>query len=344
VPARIPTIDISPWRTGDRAAQDAVAEQIDEACRTVGFLHLAGHVVPAGMIAELLAAMDDFFSLPLEAKSTLQPPTVDINRGYAPSGAEGLGYSLGDVTPPDLFEAFNVGPDAVDPADPAVAAELGGVFAPNIWPTADVHPAAAGFRRAIVTYFATVRRQADELLDIYARALGMPDGYFREFTTHSTDVLRLNHYASGAGTDPATTGQLGMGAHSDYGITTVLLADPVPGLEVLMPDRGWTPVVPRPGHLLVNLGDLLAQWTNDRWRSTLHRVQPAAAGQRRRSAAFFHDGNHDALIECLPTCSSADEPPKYAPVVAGEHVQSKLLGPREGRVSDAVSTIGDRRT
>lgn len=342
----IPTIDIGPWRTGDRGARDAVAAEVDRACREVGFLHLAGHSITEAARADLLGAMDGFFALPLDAKSTLRPPSVDVNRGYAPSGAEGLGYSLGTETALDLFEAFNVGPDEVDEDDPAVAAERDGVFAPNIWPGPEVHPAAAEFRRAIVTYFTAVRRQADELLDIFARALDLPDGYFRAFTTHSTDVLRLNHYHPSDGGDAGDddgSARLGMGAHSDYGIATLLLADPVPGLEVLLPDAGWTPVVPRPGHLLVNLGDLLAQWTNDHWRSTLHRVQPAASGTRRRSAAFFHDGNHDALIECLPTCTSADDPPKYAPVTAGDHVMAKLLGPRERRASTAVSTVGDRR-
>jgi isopenicillin N synthase-like dioxygenase len=137
-----------------------------------------------------------------------------------------------------------------------------------------------------------------------------------------------------------------MGAHTDYGILTVLYADRVPGLEIVGPDGEWHGVVPPDDAFLVNLGDLLAEWTNDRWRSTLHRVVPPPRGTQgaaiRRSIAFFHDGNHDALIECLPTCCSADNPPRYPAVVAGDHLMAKLLGPRTLTASDAVSTAGDR--
>jgi isopenicillin N synthase-like dioxygenase len=137
-----------------------------------------------------------------------------------------------------------------------------------------------------------------------------------------------------------------MGAHTDYGIVTVLHADQVPGLEIVGPDGDWHGVVPPDGAFLVNLGDLLAQWTNDRWRSTLHRVTPPPSmvdgPAVRRSMAFFHDGNYDAVIECLPTCASPDNPSRYPPVVAGEHLMAKLLGPRTLTASEATSTAGAR--
>jgi isopenicillin N synthase-like dioxygenase len=137
-----------------------------------------------------------------------------------------------------------------------------------------------------------------------------------------------------------------MGAHTDYGIVTVLYADRVPGLQIVGPDGAWHDVMPAEQALLVNLGDLLAQWTNDRWRSTLHRVVPPAHGadgrSSRRSVAFFHDGNYDAMIECLPTCCGPENPPKYPAVRAGDHLMAKLLGPRTFTASDATSTAGDR--
>lgn len=98
--------------------------------------------------------------------------------------------------------------------------------------------------------------------------------------------------------------------------------------------------------MVINLGDLTAQWTNDEWRSTVHRVVPPSSPLGgpvvRRSAAFFLDGNCDAVIECLPTCSSVDKPARYAPVTAGQHLMAKLMGPRLLRASDAVDTSGDR--
>jgi isopenicillin N synthase-like dioxygenase len=136
-----------------------------------------------------------------------------------------------------------------------------------------------------------------------------------------------------------------MGAHTDYGVVTVLYADPVPGLQILGPDGTFVDVVPQPGALLVNLGDMTALWTNDRWRSTLHRVVPPSAASgaaRRRSVALFLDANYDARIECLPTCTGPDRPPKYPPVLAGEHLIAKILGPRLGRASGGVHTAKDR--
>jgi isopenicillin N synthase-like dioxygenase len=337
--ALVPTVDLRGWDDGSRRAE--IAADLDAACRQIGFLQLVGHGVPDAVIAAMLAATDAFFGLPVDAKARCAPPTPDVNRGYAARGQEGLAYSLGVARPPDLFEAFNIGPDVVDDTDPAVAVERHRLFAPNIWPAEP-----ASLRPALVAYFDAVRGVADRLLDVFAVALGLPDGWFRTSTTHSTDTVRTIRYETQPGDPDPLDGQVGMGAHSDYGIVTVLYADPVPGLQIVGPDHAWHDVIPAPGAFLVNLGDLTAQWTNDRWRSTLHRVLPPARlpdrVNRRRAVAFFHDGNHDAVIECLPTCRSADDPPRYPPVTAGEHLMGKLLGPRTGTVSTAADTAGDR--
>ena len=181
---------------------------------------------------------------------------------------------------------------------------------------------------------------------MFAAALDLPAGYFAPFVTHSTDTLRVNHYETMPGDPDPLDAQVGMGAHTDYGIVTVLYADDVPGLQIVGPDGAWHDVQPSPGAFLVNLGDLTAQWTNDRWRSTLHRVLPPARladrSNQRRSVAFFHDGNWDAVIECLPTCTDAVHPPKYAPVTAGEHLMNKVLGPRTLTASTAADTAGER--
>jgi isopenicillin N synthase-like dioxygenase len=137
-----------------------------------------------------------------------------------------------------------------------------------------------------------------------------------------------------------------MGGHTDYGVVTVLFAHDNPGLEILSSDGRRYPVVPEPGALMMNLGDLTAEWSNDRWRSTMHRVVPPAdptAGRaRRRSTAFFFDANWNAVIECVPTCTGPANPPKYPPVLAGEHLMAKLMGPRTLQPSAAVDTASDR--
>jgi len=352
----VPVVDISGWESGNTATRRAIADQVDDACRRVGFMELTGHGVPPALVEATLRELDGFFALPGETKRRYLPPDVMVNRGYSPFRAEALAYSLGVSTAPDVFEAFNIGPDAWPAGVEVYERERDGVFAPNIWPVET--PALRG---ALVAYFDAVAALARRMTRIFAVALGMPEDFFVSRTDHSTDTLRAIHYraippapadgtddgaAAGADRSDRMPEPARMGAHTDYGILTILYGDRVPGLEIVGPDGKWHPVLPSPGAFLVNLGDLLAQWTNDRWSSTLHRVivpvRTADGPARRRSIAFFHDGNHDAVVECLPTCQSPQNPPKYPPVVAGEHLRAKLAAPRTLRPTTATSTVGDR--
>jgi isopenicillin N synthase-like dioxygenase len=323
---RLPTVDLS---------SNEAPRSVARACEQLGFFQVQEHGLPEQVIAEALEATDQFFSLPLEEKQRCVPSLPEIDRGYAAPGSEGLAYSLGVDTPADLFEAFNIGPD-VPPVEHAPAH----VFPPNVWPERP-----SSLRPALTAYFQAARQVADRVTAVMADALHLDPGYFAGFTHHSTDTLRCNNYLQPPG-GHRSPGQQRMGAHTDYGIVTILYADRVPGLEIVGPDRTWHDVLPDPGALLVNLGDLLAQWTNDHWRSTLHRVVPPDPVQsgpcRRRSMAFFHDGNFDALIACLPTCRGEDEPARYPPVRAGDHLLAKLMGPRTLSPSEATSTAGSR--
>jgi isopenicillin N synthase-like dioxygenase len=135
-----------------------------------------------------------------------------------------------------------------------------------------------------------------------------------------------------------------MGDHTDYGIFTILLADAVPGLQIVGPDGAWHDVTPHDGNIVVNLGDALAIWTNDRWRSTLHRVVPPEhdGPALRRSFAFFHDGNVDTVIECLPSCTGPDRPARYAPTTIRQHLLDKVLSARTQTLATATQTTGGR--
>ena len=324
MPDLVPVVDL---------ASASAPDQVDAACREIGFFQITGHAVPTDVVDGMLDAAGRFFDLPAEQKRPCRPPSPAINRGWSPVGVESLAYSLGVEAPPDLFEAFNTGHE-VDYRDPVHAAHRDGFFAPNLWP--DV----PGFKDAFTTYFETVAALAHRLTAVVARALEMPDDFFADKTDHSPDVLRVNWYRGEEGL-AAVPGQQRMGAHTDYGVLTILYADVVPGLEIVAPSGEWVGVQPEPGCYLVNLGDLLAQWTNDRWRSTLHRVVPG--DHFRRSAAFFHEANADALVEVLPTCVTAEAPARYAPVRAGDHLLAKLRGSRELQPSTAASTLGERR-
>ncbi|HEY2734223.1 MAG TPA: 2-oxoglutarate and iron-dependent oxygenase domain-containing protein [Polyangiales bacterium] len=338
--ALVPIVDIQPFASGDRAAAARVAAEFDAACARVGFVQVVGHGIDQQLIDRMLAQVDAFFAQPLVDKLALVPPHPGINRGYAARGSEALSYSLGlEATAPDLFEAFNIGPDRV-PDDAWHRDAPHNFFAPNLW------PALPAFRAALTAYFEAAVAVAMTLSDIAALALSLPAHWFRPFVDRSTLTLRVNHYERAA-TDPEPlAGQMRMGTHTDYGMITVLYADPVPGLQVLDDGGTFRDVLPAPGALLVNLGDLTARWTNDRWRSTMHRVVPLTAAEgaaRRRSVALFCDANYDARIECVPTCQSLDNRPRYPPVIAGEHLIQKILGPRTRSAVAGMQTSGARR-
>jgi isopenicillin N synthase-like dioxygenase len=325
----VPVIDIRDFRMpyADAAARAEVVRQVDAAARTVGFMQVTGHGIPAGTLSEFTSATDAFFALDAQAKAAYRCPP-GINRGYTPPKAESLANSLGLASAADLFEAMNVGSAAADfpgldlPAD---------VYAANVYP-AEV----PGFEAAVTAWFEAAGRVARTMVRIFGMALGGREDYFERYTDHSIDVLRMNNYrlpAAGAELEPD---QLGMGAHTDYGIVTVLWADQVPGLEIHCADGNWHPVLPADGALLVNLGDATARWTNEEWVSTLHRVAPPRVGGTlvpRRSAAYFHDGNVDAVIECLPSCVTEGNPARYEPVTVGEHLAAKLAGSRGGQLN-----------
>ena len=330
----VPTVDISAYvGGGDDAARARVARQVDEACRSVGFMQIQGHGIPYAVTGGLAAAMDAFFALPLADKSAYRCPP-EINRGYTPPKAESLSLSLGVTSSTrmnDFFEAFNVGVPARTYPDLELPVTD---YAENVWPAQ-----APDFADQVGRYFTEAGRVAHTLTRIFADALGLAPGFFDAFTDHSLDVLRMNNYALPKGTD-ATDGELiGMSEHTDYGIVTVLWADRVAGLQVLSADGQWHDVCPDEGALLVNLGDLTARWTNERWLSTLHRVKPPVVNGtvlRRRSAAYFHDGNVDAVIATLPTCLAAGETAKYSPITVAEHIQAKLAGSRAGQVNNSA--------
>jgi len=328
-PFAVPTVDISAWvQQGSPDARAAVVAALDHACRTVGFMQVVGHGIPDEVISGLTDALDAFFALPLAEKKAYVRPASE-NRGYSPPKSESLSYSLG-VDPVtrmnDFFEAFNVGTSWREyPGTTATAAD----YAENTWPDA-----APAFEPAVRRYYDEARRVAQTLTAIMAAALRVREDFFDTITDHSIDVLRMNNYALPPGSIELGAELTGMGEHTDFGLVTVLWADQVAGLQVLGQDGSWNDVSPADGALLVNLGDVAARLTNDKWFSTLHRVKPPVIDgtiERRRSAAFFHDGNADAVIGPLPHFVSREAPALYDPVTVSEHIAAKLAGSRAGR-------------
>jgi isopenicillin N synthase-like dioxygenase len=326
----VPVIDLSGWPGGDSAVRAGIAAQVDQAQRSVGFMQVTGHGIPAAVIDHFTRAMDAFFALPLGDKSAYIAP-AGVNRGYTPPRAEALSASLGVATTADLFEAYNVG---------AAASQWPGLDIPtSIYPE-NVWPQITDFQGAVQAWQDSAGALARTLTSIFALALGLPTDFFASYTSHSIDVLRMINYRLPSADVDLAPDQLGMGAHTDYGIVTVLWADPVPGLQILDADGVWHDVLPAPGALLVNLGDVTARLTNDEWLSTMHRVRPPMdeSGRLipRRSAAYFHDGNYDAVVAPVPQCVGTGGTPLYQPVTIAEHITAKLAGSRLGELNSAA--------
>jgi isopenicillin N synthase-like dioxygenase len=318
--ADFPIIDLAAF-AGPETARVALAAEVDAICRQTGFLAVTGHGVPQPVIDAAWATARDFFDLPPEAKRAVAPPRPGYPYGYFADEAESLAGSLGQEAPPDRKESFNIGPLERPPGlRPGPEADF--CYAPSLWPAAP-----AALRPALSAYYREMQALAGRLMRLFACALGLPEDWFEPFIDRPISALRVLNYPHSD--VPPRPGQLRAGAHTDYGSLTILRADAAPGgLEIRSPSGEWQPVPPVEGGFIINIGDLMAQWTNDRWVSTLHRVvnPPASAtgGTRRQSIAFFHQPNWDAEIACLPGCLPLGELPRYPATLSGPHLMAKF--------------------
>ena len=320
VASRVPLVDLSgAFEPGPRRAE--AVDAVRRACEDVGFLVITGHGVADEVVERIDAASRAFFALTEAEKRAYAGPS-GVYRGFTPSQASALALSRADESLPDLCELYTV--NRFD--DPEVARRAGlregreGFFAPNIWPDPDQAP---GFKEAFETYYAVMEELAVRLMRLMALALGLDEHWFDDKIADHITNLTVNHYP--ALDRPALPGQLRRGAHSDWGSLTILYHDGEPGLQIMSPEGDWEDVQVVPGSFVVNLGDLMAAWTNDRWVSTLHRVVvPEGDLGDRISIAFFHQPTYDARIECIPTCTSPDDPPRHEPTTSGGWILSML--------------------
>jgi len=315
-------IDISPYYSGDAEAKHRVAAQIDEACRTIGFLVISGHGVDPALIDRLDQLSCAFFDLPLETKLKYASPYETAYRGYTALERTALAYTIGEEgTPPDFREIFTVNRHRIDWTNPYFSSEAGrAIFLPNVYPSE-----IAGLREALENYYDAMTGLATTLMRLFALALGLDEHWFDDKIDKHMTNLSLSNYPDQP--DELREGQLRAGPHTDYGSITILKTEDKPGgLEVQATDGSWAPVQIIPDAFIINIGDLMAQWTNDRWVSTMHRVaNPArdlAGSSRRQSLIFFHQPNYDALVECIPSCIGTGA--KYPPITSGEHLARKI--------------------
>ncbi|QJD57463.1 isopenicillin N synthase family oxygenase [Pseudomonas sp. gcc21] len=305
---KLPVIDLTPMRAGDEFHKRALGDALREACVHTGFFYVAGHGVPQALIDRVFAASKAFFDQPMADKRKVDKALSAANRGYEFLG----GQTLEPGAPPDLKEGFYIGEELAED-DPRV---LAGAFnmGPNQWPAG-----VPDFAPVMMEYYGALLELSREIMAALALSLELPEDYFEAFCTEPLATLRLLHYPP----QPAQPlpGEKGCGAHTDFGGVTILLLDDKPGLQVwdALNER-WLDAQPIPGTFVVNLGDMIARWTNDRYRSTLHRVINTS-GAERYSVPFFYSGAPQHEVRCLPGCLGEGEQPKYAPVTVEGHLR-----------------------
>lgn len=293
----IPIISIAPFFSDSQDDKRWVAREIGRACEEIGFFTIVGHGVSPELVRGTKATAQAFFDLPLENKmKVLARPAF----GYMPMEAENLSASLGAKAHSDLKETLNL--------KLPVDAES--------WPDNPPELIATCQR-----YFAEMLSLSRTLLNLFALALDIGEDFFDDKVDRPNAVLRLINYPPVGEAQP---GQMGAGEHTDYGTLTILWSPESRGLQVRTRSGEWLDVAASPESFIINIGDLMSNWTNDRWISTLHRVTPRVNAGRRQSIAFFHNPNPDALIECLPGCCDEAHPAKYPPILAGEHLRMKV--------------------
>jgi len=317
----LPIIDIGPLYQQQPNGWQQVADAIDHACRHWGFFYITGHPISAQRIEQLQAMARQFFALPMAEKLRIDITQTAHHRGYGAIATEQLDPAL----PSDLKETFDMGWHMpADHPDVLAGKPLRG---PNR------HPSLAGWETLMNQHYQDMQALAQTLLRAMTRALGVPRDFFDQRFQEPVSVLRMIHYPPRHAASSAD--QQGAGAHTDYGCITLLYQDQAGGLQVRNVDGQWIDAPPIDGTFVVNVGDMMARWSNDRYVSTPHRVK-SPLGVDRYSMPFFAEPHPDTPIHCLPGCQDAAHPPKYPATTCAQFLLSRFADTYAYRRTDTV--------
>ena len=306
-----PQLPIIDFGGSDHGRETELAGAIDKAFRSVGFCYFANTGISQALIDRVFAASRRFHALAAEQKIAIG--MNEFHRGYmAPNTSLIATSTVANVTRPNFSESFMLMHD-VPENDPRFGTPLNG---PNQWP--EELPT---FRTDVEAYDAALHGFCRRLLRIVSLALDLPPTALDSFFNNPTTFLRLLHYPP----QPADSAEdaFGSAPHTDYGFVTILAQDTSGGLAVRRTDGTWLAATPIPGTFVVNVGDMLARWTNGRWQSTPHRVKNLSGGDR-YSCPYFFDPDMDAQIAALPSCVGPDNPARFPPVRYGDYLLDRL--------------------
>ncbi|XP_059432282.1 2-oxoglutarate-Fe(II) type oxidoreductase hxnY-like isoform X1 [Corylus avellana] len=288
---------------------------LKQACLDSGFFYIVNHGISEEFMDEVFAQSRRMFGLPLSEKMKLL--RNEKHRGYTPVLDEVLDPE-NQVHVGDYKEGYYIGVE-VDEDDAEAEKPF---YGPNVWPAPGLLP---GWRETMEKFHREALEVSRAVSKIIALALDLEIDFFDKpkMLGEPIATLRLLHY-EGEISDPSK-GIYGAGAHSDFGLITLLATDNVLGLQICKDKDAkpqiWEYVPPLKGAFIVNLGDMLERWSNCIFKSTLHRV--LVNGQERYSIAYFVEPSHDCLVECLPTCKSENNPPKFTPILCRTYLTQR---------------------
>ncbi|HZB52408.1 MAG TPA: 2OG-Fe(II) oxygenase family protein [Reyranella sp.] len=285
-PEEIPVLDLAPYLAGEAGALQRLGAQLRRAFEEIGFYFIVGHGVPQSLVDAAFAEAARFHAQPLEGKLAVRMDETLV--GYLPVRGSTTRHSqINPDNKPNVNEAFFSRRTV------------------NKWPAN-----LPGFRETVIAYQAAMEKLAKSLLPLYATALDLPAGHFDALFAEPSYTLRMSHYPQH---DAPADNEFGLAPHTDTSFMTLLAQNKIPGLSIRLPTGRWVDAPAIDGAFLVNGGDLLRRWTNDRFLATPHRVANRS-GKERYAIPFFFDCGAEVTMECLPTCRESGQPARYEPI------------------------------
>lgn len=293
-------VDFGGFDQGDSTSIDRLAAELDSALSAHGFVALANlAAVPQALRDQAFGLARSFFGSTSANKNPYRYRSADDNFGYQGPLAEALDpEALGDLK--ETFTMRNL---------------LHRDHAASDWPTAE-------FEQVSRALYKCCFDSARQVLTVFARALDVPDDFFNSKHDGQNTSLRYLYYPASLVSE--TDSQMGAGAHTDYGSITLLFQDAIGGLQLQQDDGSWLDFEPIDGAAVLNTGDLMAHWSNNRYPSTVHRVLPRSGVADRQSVAFFVDPDSHVNVKCLDSCVEDQRPARFDDITAGAHIQRKI--------------------
>ncbi|MEQ8713116.1 MAG: 2-oxoglutarate and iron-dependent oxygenase domain-containing protein [Cyclobacteriaceae bacterium] len=309
----IPSLDLNDFTSGDELRKQLFVKQLGDAFNNIGFVAIKNHGLTDEQTKELYATVKAFFDLPEEVKSKYEKPELFGQRGYIGKGKEhAKGRSTGD-----LKEFYHVGQELPD------GVEINKEYPDNIWP--EELPA---LEDVTVEAYQTLENAGMQVLRAIAIYLGLEEDYFEDKVKYGNSILRPIHYFPIEDPDSIPSDAVRAAEHGDINLITLLMGASADGLQVLRRDQKWIPITALPDQVVVNVGDMLARLTNDKLKSTIHRVvnpPRELMGTSRFSIPFFMHPRSEMDLSCLDGCIDEQNPKRYEDISAGDFLHQRLV-------------------